>query len=117
MAVVASQGLVGRVHHVAPHTSEMLLITDINSRIAVSVQGTHEHALAAGNGHDQLELRYLPKHSTLKKGDVIVTSGDADLMPAGIPVGRVISVSEEGVKVQPFAPLDALDYVSVLSVE
>jgi rod shape-determining protein MreC len=92
MAVLSADGMIGRVIEVANNTSRIMLVTDINSHIAVQTQQGREQAMAVGRNQALLELRYLPKKSAVKLGEMIITSGDAGLMPAGIPIGRVVKI-------------------------
>jgi rod shape-determining protein MreC len=62
----------------------------------------------------------IPPTASLKPGDVLVTSGDGGLFPAGIPIGTVLSVTEAETRtqrqatIQPFAELDQLTPVFVM---
>lgn len=115
-AVVNENGLIGRVVGVGQKTSRVLLLTDINSRIPVIGQKSREHAIAGGTGGDSLSLLYLTETSRIKEGEVVVTSGDGSVLPAGIPIGVVTSVNKGAASVQTFADWHSLEYVSVLDV-
>jgi rod shape-determining protein MreC len=115
MPVISSAGIVGRVTETGVHTARVMPITDINSRIAVVSQDGREHAIAAGRNDELLELRYLPRQSTLKLGEIVVTSGDAALIPSGIPVGRVVQVKKDRVLVRPLIDWSRLDFVSLIA--
>ena len=47
-------------------------------------------------------------------GGFVVTSGDGGMFPEGIPVGVVTSMSGGTVKVQPYADVTRIDYVSAI---
>ncbi|MBM3582645.1 MAG: hypothetical protein FJX37_11870, partial [Alphaproteobacteria bacterium] len=47
-------------------------------------------------------------------GDRIVTSGHGGLFPPGLPIGVVVSVSDNGVLVKPFVERSQLDFVRVV---
>jgi rod shape-determining protein MreC len=87
LAVIDSDGLVGRIVATGPKASRVLLLTDLNSRIPVVA------------------------------GDRVVTSGDGGLIPAGIPVGLVIQTSDGELRVQTFSDRGRLDFVRVLQYE
>ncbi|MGE4313360.1 MAG: rod shape-determining protein MreC [Pseudobdellovibrionaceae bacterium] len=102
-AVLGEGGLLGRIVDVGEDTSRFLLISDVNSRIPVVIEGTNQKAILAGtNGHEQT-LDYISETITVEKGMKIVTSGDGGLLPAGLPVGTVVSVKDGEVYVRPFA--------------
>lgn len=113
-AVVDEAGLVGRVVHVGKKTSRVLLLTDMNSRIPVIAQHAREHAIASGNGGDALTLMYLPENSKIAVGETMVTAGDGNVLPAGLPVGVVTRVENGAVTVKSFADWSRLEYVSVI---
>lgn len=113
-AVMDSTGLVGRVDGVGAHASRLLLVTDLNSRVPVRLERDRSPAIVAGTNRNALELMHLPKGVSVVVGDYVVTSGDGGLFPAGIRVGRVAVVSDQGVLVSPSADLLRLDRVQVL---
>ncbi len=43
-----------------------------------------------------------------------MTSGHGGAFPPGVPVGRVVSVGESGVRVAPFADADRLEFVQLM---
>ena len=48
-------------------------------------------------------------------GYSIVTSGVACVFPSGLPIGRVLSVEKNSVKIQPFNNLDRIEYVRLVN--
>lgn len=114
MAAVTPQGMVGRVVAVGRRSSRVLLITDYNSKIPVTVERSGDHAILTGDNSGEPALRFLPLNASLQAGDLVLTSGDGGLMPAGLLIGRVDAVDKRKVAVRPFADWSRLDYVSVL---
>lgn len=117
MAVMTGDGLVGRVMEAGGGTSRVMLVTDINSHIAVMTEQGREQAVATGNNEALLELRYLPADSKIAVGETVLTSGDAALMPAGIPVGEVVKIENGRVLLKPAVDWSRLSYVSLISPE
>ncbi len=92
-------GVVGRVIRSSPFFSNVLLLTDRNSRIAVRGQRHRTPAILCGRGSGKpLELRYLPINARLEVGEILVTSGLDGLYPKGLPAAQITSVerSTEG---------------------
>lgn len=116
MAVISTEGLVGRIQETAEGYSRVMLLTDINSRIAVLTHKGQEHAMITGRNDGLLELRYLPKDTKIKIGESVVTSGDAALMPAGITIGKVVQIKPQ-ILVKPAVDWARLVYVSVIASE
>lgn len=89
--VVDSKGLVGQVTRVFPWSSEVTLISDREQAVPAQVQRTGQRVLVFG-GSGQMEVRYLPSHTDVVEGDVLVTSGIDRIYPPGLAVAKVISV-------------------------
>lgn len=113
-AAVVGEGLVGRVAAVGHRSARVLLITDLNSRIPVLVESTRDRAILAGDNERTAKLLYLGTVSGVTPGDRVVTSGHGDAFPPGIPVGMVETVTEQGIRVRPFADLERLDHLRVI---
>lgn len=89
--VVDGLGLVGQVTKVFPLSSEVTLITDRNQAVPAQIQRTSQRVLAYG-GSAGMEVRYLPTHTDIQPGDVLVTSGIDRVYPAGLAVAKVTKV-------------------------
>lgn len=114
LAVLASDGLVGRIVNVGEHTSRALLITDLNSRLPVMLVATGERAVLAGQNGRLGRLMYLPLRHQVKVGARVVTSGHGAVMPPGLPVGEVVAVRGNRVMVRPYASLNRVTFVRIL---
>ncbi len=110
--VMTGEGLVGRVTQSGNASSRVLLITDINSRSPVLVGEAGNRAIRAGDNGAQPKLLYL-NQSAAAPGDRVVTSGDAEAFPPGIPIGQVAEVEDGNVAVELFVARDKLQYVRV----
>lgn len=113
-AAVSGEGLVGRVAEVGERSSRVLLVTDLNSRIPVVIQETRVRAILAGDNTKRPRLIYLSANSDLAVGQRVVTSGHGGAFPPGIPVGRVVSVGERGVRVEPVSDTAQLEFVQLM---
>ena len=116
-AVVSGDGLIGRLIDVSSQTSRVLLLTDMNSRVPVIIEGTKQHAILAGRNSNDPVLEHLPKEAELKDGARIITSGHGGMFPAGIPIGVVKGVDNNSASVQLFSDMNALQYVRVIAAE
>lgn len=118
--VVDAQGLIGQVTRVLPSTSEVTLVTHADQLTPVMVERTGQRALAAGGREaGQLELRFVPAHTDIKPGDILLTSGIDKIYPAGLPVARVVRVTPS--QTNPYArvecmPLGGVDRARILLV-
>jgi rod shape-determining protein MreC len=122
--VVDAQGVVGQVTRVFPLSAELTLVTDRNMTIPVQVQRNGLRAIASGGAEPgRMELRYMSVNADLKEGDVVATSGLDSLYPAGLPVGRIVTVDRgrtgnfARVIVEPLAGVDRSRLLLVLLVD
>lgn len=89
--VVDGIGLVGQVTRVYPASSEVTLVTDPGQAVPVAIQRTGQRMLVFGGGA-AMEVRYLPTHTDIQTGDILVTSGIDRIYPPGLAVAKVIRV-------------------------
>lgn len=112
-AVLSGQGVIGRVVDVSANSSRILLVTDVNSRIPVIIEGADKHAIMAGTNTSNPVLAHIAQDTNLKEGARVVTSGFGGVFPAGLPVGAV-QKSESGYEVALFSDFSSLQYVRVV---
>lgn len=113
-AAITGEGLVGRLTEVGHRAARVLLITDLNSRIPVTIEGSHTNAVLAGDNSERPHLIYATPPDTIKAGDRVVTSGEGGVFPPNLPVGVVSSIDGGGARVEPFVELSQLGYVMVV---
>jgi len=89
-AVMDEKGMIGRLYLSGQHTSWVILLTDINSRVPVTVAPGGVQAILAGDNSASPRLDTVLSTATVKAGDQVVSSGDGGLLPPGLPVGTVI---------------------------
>jgi rod shape-determining protein MreC len=89
MAVLAPEGLVGRVVRVYPHTSLVRLITDPEERVSCRVYKSRSFCVLRTDELGRIRLDYLSSRAEVEKGDAVVTSGLGGVYPAGVPVGSI----------------------------
>jgi len=124
--VVTADGLVGRVINVSPISSRVLLITDERHGAgAVVAQTTENRLLGALKGktpsQSLCELRLLAAPGKLENGEQVITSGQDQLYPKGLLIGRIKNLNDSGaipqsVDVEPAATLQKLETVAVLLI-
>ena len=116
--VLGIGGIVGRVVSVADNTSRVLLISDPNSRVGVTVSRSRNLGYLRGKNSQTAVMHFFSKVTDVKEGDAIATSPIGNLYPYGMTVGRVISVDRDRgaapeAEVQLTAPLDLLEWVII----
>jgi len=111
---VTGEGLVGRVSEVGSRAARVLLVTDLNSRVPVIVEGPQQRALLTGDNSERPCLRYLDAGAEIKVGDRVVTSGQGGVFPPGLPVGVVASLDREAPRVEPYVELSRVEYLRIV---
>lgn len=113
-AVLSGEGMIGRVIEAGNNSSRILLLTDINSRIPVLIEGSSQKAIMAGDNAQMPNLVHLPQDAGIAQNSRVVTSGHGGVFPSGLPIGRVVSMPNGEYKVQPYADMGKVSYVRVL---
>ena len=106
------RGLVGRVTDVGARSARVLLLTDLNSRIPVVIEGSQARAIMVGTNGPRPRLIYWSDGAP-KEGDRVVTSAEAGALPPDLPVGTVHYSAEHVPEVMPAALLDRLEVVRI----
>jgi rod shape-determining protein MreC len=93
-AVVDARGMIGRIYLAGDHTSWVILLTDLNSRIPVTIASAdgkvaNLQAIMTGDNTAMPILDTLSQTVVLHPGDQVVSSGDGGLLPPGLPMGTV----------------------------
>ena len=93
--VIDEDGILGQIINVYPNTSRLLLITDDQQSVAVTVKRTGQRAIVTGQGiPSALSLNYVFKTSDVRVGDELVSSGLGGRIPAGYRVGRIAHIKD-----------------------
>jgi rod shape-determining protein MreC len=91
MIVLDQNYLVGKVVEVNYLTSRVLLISDINSKIPVSLQPGDIQAIMSGKNQTQGVLQYIKDKSLEEQvGKLnVITSGAGGVFVSGLPIGKI----------------------------
>ena len=122
MVVLDQNYLVGKIIEVNFQTSRVLMLSDINSNIPISISPGNLQAIATGTGKDYAKINYLKEthYEKISNDSIVYTSGTGGLIKSGIPVGKIIdfkNTNSKEIKIQFFSDFSQLQYVSVASFE
>jgi rod shape-determining protein MreC len=92
MPVVTAQGLVGRITAITANAGRVQLITDPDSSVNVSLEGSGAQAVLRGSLTGELTLEMIPQSANIQVGDLVLTSGLGGNFPANLLVGQVTGV-------------------------
>lgn len=107
------RGLVGRVTEIGARSARVLLLTDINSRIPVTLESSRARAILVGTNGARPRLLHWPEGVMPVEGERVVTSAEANAFPAGLPVGVVHYSATNAPEVDTSARLDRLEVVRI----
>ena len=88
--------LVGRVIEVNYKTSRVLLLSDLNSNVPVTIAPQNIQAIVTGSGDNYGQIKYI-KDGLSKEFDeesIIYTSGTGAIFKSGIPIGTLEIIKE-----------------------
>ncbi len=119
-AVVDARGMIGRIYLAGSRTSWVILLTDLNSRIPVTIAASsgapgNIQGIMTGDNTANPTLDMMLHTATLHAGDQVVSSGDGGLLPAGLPIGTVVADSQGGWRVALLADAASSQDVEILN--
>ncbi len=113
-AVLSGDGLVGRIIESGRSSARVLLLTDVNSRVPVLIEGSRQKAILMGQNTDLPALKYLPVDTDIKEGTRIITSGNGGMFMSGLPIGTV-KIGKDGLPyVKPYADISRITHVRIV---
>ena len=106
--------LVGRVIEVNFKSSRILLLSDLNSSVPISISPGNVQAIIIGNGKNSGEIRYVKDNliEDIKDQSIAYTSGTGSIYKSGIPVGKV-NIIDNRFLIDFYSDFEQLKYVFV----
>ena len=108
--------LVGKVIEVNYKTSRVLLLSDLNSNVPVTIAPQNIQAIITGTGNNYGQIKYI-KDGFLDKlsgQSIVYTSGTGAIFKSGIPIGKLSSIDDNSTNkfnVDFFSDFSQLKYV------
>ena len=118
LGMIAMDGeyLVGKIVEVNYLSSRVLLLSDLNSKIPVTIEPNGILSILSGTGRDYGVIQYNKNDNIIKKKSIVYTSGTSDLFKPGIPIGIIINDSFNIEKnIQFFSDFTQLRFVTIIS--
>jgi len=113
--VLSDAGVVGRIDKVGVMYANIIMVTDINSKIPVMIERNRVRGILSGDNTSVPKLIFTPLDAELKIGDRVITSGVAGVFPPGLPIGKIISIEKNIIKVKTFSNLDRIEYIRIVN--
>ena len=116
MTSINERGLVGKVVHTSKQNSRILLLTDPNMSVSVKTISDGLFSLLSGSGDNKYLVSSFIKDNKMPKiGDIVVTSGTAQMYPVDLLVGKIEKIEKDRFYVLPFVDFKNLDYVQIVT--
>ena len=108
--------LVGRVIEVNFKTSRVLLLSDLNSNVPVTIVPQNVQAIITGSGDNFGEIKYIKGalSDSFTEESIVYTSGTGAIFKSGIPIGKLKAINNEtdsNFKVDFYSDFSQLKYV------
>ena len=107
------RGFAGRVTEVGSRSARVLLATDMNSRIPVTLEGSRARAMMVGTNGARPRLQHWTEGTRPAEEERVVTSAEGIAFPPGLPIGVVRYSAAGTAEVELFARLDRLDLMRI----
>ncbi len=116
MSAINQRGLVGKIIDTTKDKSRVLLLTDPNLSISVKTISNGAFSLVQGYGDDKhLISTFIKDNNNPRVGDIVVTSGTAQIFPVDLLVGKITKVEKDRFYILPFVDFNNLDYVQIVT--
>jgi rod shape-determining protein MreC len=91
MGVIIGNNIVGQVVSVSDHFSWIMSMLNKDSRVSGKFKKNNQLVNVEWNGgnYRKGQVREIPKHIVMMKGDTIITSGNSDIFPEGLMIGTL----------------------------
>ncbi len=127
MPVVSDGGLIGRVTAVSPLTAQIDLITRDKSGVGgvIGEIGTSNilGVVAGTSKRDLVEMKYVSGSADVQPGQLVYTTGQDGIYPAGLKIGEIVEVRSGSatvphqILIRPSAAINSIKEVGVLLYE
>jgi len=106
--------LIGRVIETNFKTSRVLLLSDLNSNVPISISPGDVQAIVVGDGTDSGKIKYIKDNliEDIQDQSIAYTSGTGGVFRSGAPVGRV-SINQDEFSINFYSNFSQLKYVFV----
>lgn len=94
-AVIAGDGVVGRIVSTSLNASRVLLLDDHASGVDALVRRTRARGIVEGGSQAGCRLKYVKRREDIRVGDRVITSGLDGIFPKNLAIGEIVQLGEE----------------------
>tara|TARA_B100001769_G_C22080032_1_gene581881 strand:+ start:550 stop:1299 length:750 start_codon:yes stop_codon:yes gene_type:complete len=115
MPITGPNGLLGKIVNIDKSISRGMLVTDVSSRIAVSVSENSFQGILIGQNKKNPRIDFIKELPQVSIGDLVTTSGKGGIFPPYIFVGQIITKGEDYLEVELFENIESLTHVRLIN--
>jgi rod shape-determining protein MreC len=115
MAVISTQGIIGKTVAVGDKTTQCQIFLDINFRLSVKFQNSRVLGIASWLPDGNASVREIPNTAEIHPGEKVLTSGYSEIYPPDIIIGEVIEVQRS--ENEPFQTAIIQSYADINTIE
>lgn len=114
--VMSSVGVVGVVAETGPNYSRVFTILNPSVNVACFVSSTRDIGIVNGDseysGDGKTVIKYLPKNTKAKEGDIISTTGMGEIFPSDLIIGTIEKVETDSSGNYNYAIIDPVSEIA-----
>ena len=82
-------------------TSRVLLLSDLNSNVPVTIAPENIQAIITGSGDDYADIKYIKQgiSDQFSENSIVYSSGTGAIFKSGIPIGKIKIVENDQIKI------------------
>jgi rod shape-determining protein MreC len=115
MPITGPNGLLGKITDVDQSISRGMLVTDVSSRIAVSISEENFQGILIGQNQKNPKIDFVKELAQVIIGDLVTTSGKGGIFPPYIIVGQIVKKGKDYLEVELFEDIDSLSHIRLLN--
>jgi rod shape-determining protein MreC len=121
--IINQFGLIGRVTSVESQMASIQILSDPANRVAVRLSQSREMGIVRYDPARGFMMDNFPTAGTITEGDTVVSSGLGGVYPAGMMVGRVVTIERPvdipfcQVTIEPLVNFNSLEEIFILKSE
>ena len=117
MPILGLKGLIGFVDQVRNSSSVGILLSNINSRIPVSISDKSFQAIMIGQDINQPKVEFAKDIQKISLNDNVSTSGRGGIFPPYILIGKISSINGDKIRVKLLEDVEQLTHVRIIKVD
>ncbi|MDR3290167.1 MAG: rod shape-determining protein MreC [Rickettsiales bacterium] len=110
-----NKGVVGQIKNVDKKNSTVMLLNATHTRMPTKTKTTEEKMILSYYDENLLKVEFFKsKEPVIIEGDIVFTSNDGDVFPAGFIIGNIVLIKNVPY-IKIYEELNKIDYVTIIN--